>query len=67
MIHIDNVTGTVEAKDLNTTNGCGTGSNGIEILTSSIRLSRETSGTFDNALYDATSFNRGWLTIQYVP
>jgi hypothetical protein len=31
-----------------------------------IRLLRATAGPFDNVNYDATSYNRGWITITYV-
>lgn len=31
-----------------------------------IRLKRTTGGIFDSATYDSTSYNRGWLTIQYI-
>ncbi len=30
-----------------------------------ISLVRATGGTFDNTTYDSTSYNRGWITIQY--
>lgn len=30
-----------------------------------IQISRTDSGEFDNAAYSATSFNRGWITIEY--
>lgn len=32
-----------------------------------IQLQREPGGMFDNANYDSTSFNRGWITITYIP
>ncbi len=35
------------------------------ITTTSISLLRLTGGIFDVTLYNATSFNRGWVTIQY--
>jgi len=39
----------------------------VEVITDdSINLLRLTGGTFDGALYNATSFNRGWVTITYV-
>jgi len=31
-----------------------------------IQLNRVSSGFYDNASYDATSFNRGWITVSYV-
>ena len=39
---------------------------GIErITTTTIWLEREVGGLFDSTLYDATSYNRGWITIWY--
>ena len=35
------------------------------ITDTAIDLSRGSAGPFDSVLYDATSYNRGWLTIQY--
>ena len=32
-----------------------------------IHLFRTTGGAFDNAGFDSTPFNRGWITIEYVP
>lgn len=34
-------------------------------VTPSINIIRTTSGFFDSAAFDATSYNRGWVTIQY--
>ncbi|MCK5605102.1 hypothetical protein KAR91_24645 [Candidatus Pacearchaeota archaeon] len=31
-----------------------------------VTLERKTAGNFDNNIYDATSYNRGWITITYV-
>ena len=31
-----------------------------------VNLFRETGGGFDNALFSATSFNRGWIVIDYI-
>ena len=53
---------TLERTDLvgSTTDGI------IDVInTTTIRLSRTTSGFFDNTLHDSTSFNRGWITIDY--
>lgn len=36
-------------------------------LTTSLRLRRLTGGYFDTTAYDATSYNRGWVTIQIAP
>ncbi len=30
-----------------------------------VQLTRVAAGQFDNALYDSTSFNRGWITLEY--
>lgn len=51
--------------DLNMTNNSGTGNNGAYISGTNVVLTRETSGFFDGVSYNATSFNRGWVTIQY--
>ena len=32
-----------------------------------INLVRRTGGQFDGALFDATSYNRGWIRFQYKP
>ncbi len=34
-------------------------------LSTGIEISREAAGTFDSTSYDSTSFNRGWITIEY--
>lgn len=39
----------------------------FNIDSNSIGLGRTIGNLFDNTSYDATSYNRGWLTIQYVP
>jgi len=45
----------------------GTGASGNYLATSTqIQLLRTTGGVFDNAGYNSTSYNRGWITIQYV-
>lgn len=36
------------------------------ISSGGIQLARKTGGYFDGTLFDSTSFNRGWLTIQHV-
>lgn len=46
---------------LNTENGGYANIDGANIV-----LNRSTSGIFDNTGHDSTSFNRGWITIQYV-
>ncbi len=35
------------------------------IDSNNIQISRTDAGEFDNAAYSATSFNRGWITIEY--
>jgi len=40
-------------------------SNYEEILSTYVRLIREAGSTFDSTDYDATSYNRGWITIEY--
>ena len=30
-------------------------------------LHRLTGGTYDNTFYDSTSYNRGWVVIEYIP
>jgi len=47
-------------------NGSGTGSHYINASDTNINLYRHTSGTFDSTNYNSTSYNRGWITIQYV-
>lgn len=38
----------------------------IEGITATlVSLSRQTGGNFDNTAFDSTSYNRGWITIQY--
>ena len=36
-----------------------------DISATSIGLERKTGGSFDDLNYDATSFNRGWVIVQY--
>lgn len=43
----------------------GTTDEYLEATTSQIRLYRATGGIFDDANYDSTSYNRGWVVIQY--
>jgi hypothetical protein len=40
---------------------------GINSLATNFVLTRATGGSFDNVNYDSTSYNRGWITITYVP
>jgi hypothetical protein len=36
-------------------------------INTNIKMDRQLGGLFDSANYDATSFNRGWIVIQYIP
>ena len=38
----------------------------IHVNGANLSLVRETSGHFDSTSFDSTSYNRGWITIQYV-
>ena len=49
-----------------TTTGSPTGENRLSATASDISLRRQTNGVFDNSIYDATSYNRGWITITYI-
>ena len=42
-------------------------SSSVQILSDNIKLERAASGMFDNSNYNSTSFNRGFITIQYLP
>lgn len=46
--------------------GSGADTGSYSIQESVIMLSRVTGGLFDSTTFDATSFNRGWVIIQYV-
>lgn len=39
----------------------------IEVNTTNVILTRITSGFFDSVNFDSTSYNRGWVIIQYLP
>lgn len=46
----------------------GTGASGNFAASSTqIQMLRTTGGLFDNTGYNSTSYNRGWITIQYIP
>jgi len=47
-------------------NSSGTGAHYINASSTNVSLFRHTSGTFDSTNYNATAFNRGWITIQYI-
>jgi len=47
--------------------GDNAGSARINSSTTHIELTRTGSGLFDNAAFDSTSYNRGWITIRYIP
>jgi hypothetical protein len=51
--------------DLNFTDGTGTGANGWYATSTQVQMFIETDGIFDSVNYDATSFNRGFITIWY--
>jgi len=59
--------GTVTPIDSGDPGAAGTIGGGIQINSSSVLLIRTTGGFFDNTNYDATSFNRGFITIQSIP
>jgi len=52
--------------DITNDDGSGTGSHGISCGTTNITLYRRASGLFDSTSFDSTSFNRGWITVQYI-
>jgi hypothetical protein len=37
-----------------------------EVITSYVVIYRVAGGYFDQSIFDATSFNRGWITIEYI-
>ena len=41
--------------------------NMIRTNATEVTIQRETGGVFDNVDFNSTSFNRGWVTIQYIP
>lgn len=70
---IINVIGMVRSDDDSVRYGIDPGfSTGSRVYVSetnaiNVRLARAVGGGTDNAGYDATSYNRGWLIIQYLP
>jgi len=38
----------------------------IQIVSGNVVLTRRTSGFFDDTDYNATSYNRGWVTVEYI-
>lgn len=39
----------------------------VSVITGSeVNLTRRANGNFDNTNFDSTSYNRGWITIQYI-
>lgn len=46
-------------------NGTGT-SHYISAASTNISMQRHVGGFFDNTSFDSTSYNRGWITIQYI-
>lgn len=54
--------------DLNKVNSSGNVSGGIISITdTSVVLVRTNGGEFDNAGFNQTSYNRGWVKIEYIP
>lgn len=54
---------------LNGISSGGTLNGGIEYVEdvgNVLRLQRVTSGTFDSTTFNSPSFNRGWVTIEYI-
>ena len=51
--------------DLPSFHPAGTSAEAIAINATNFLLYRATGGFFDNVTYDATSYNRGWITVQY--
>jgi hypothetical protein len=49
-----------------TTFGSPTGESRITAAATNINLHRQSGGAFDDANYDSTSYNRGWITIMYI-
>ena len=52
--------------DFGILNGSESTTHGVFWSSSQITLSRGTGGYFDNTTYNATTYNRGWVTIVYV-
>lgn len=53
---------------LDTTTTSGTTEGGIGLISpTQIGLARTTSGTFDSINFDKIAYNRGWVTITYIP
>lgn len=57
--------GSVE-RDLTNANSSGVVNGAIEWNVTNVVLSRTAGGTFDAATYNSTSYNRGFITIEYV-
>lgn len=52
--------------DLPTYNASGTSDEAVFANSINIRIFRSTAGTFDGSLFDSTSYNRGWIIIDYI-
>ena len=50
---------------LSHTNNTGSGQHSVGISSTTVQIARETGGFYDNINYNSTSFNRGWIIIQY--
>lgn len=56
-----------QLRPLITNSNVGVGEGYIDYIDSTnVRLGRITGGVFDNALYDSTSYNRGYIIIKYI-
>jgi hypothetical protein len=51
---------------MNVAPGASSSADGISVGATNVNLDRTTGGFFDNTNFDATTFNRGWITVSYV-
>ncbi len=51
--------------DIRQSRDTATGVSGIEATAVNVVLTRQTDGLMDSTDYDSTSYNRGWITVQY--
>lgn len=56
-----------ENYDLLSNNGSETTVTTVAIQTDNLVLQRGVGGFFDDTSFDRTDFNRGWITIKYLP
>jgi len=52
--------------DFDAQNYTETSSSDINVGSTDVNLIRATTGFFDSGLFNSTSYNRGWITIQYI-